>query len=680
LPIRLRPRSRSRSLAQVAVLALVASPLAVLATAGPAHAAPVDIQILATNDFHGRLLPNGAEGGAAVLSGAVKQLKSENPNTVFTAAGDLIGASTFESFIADDEPTIDVLNEAGLEVSAAGNHEFDQGYDDLVGRVQDRANWEYIAANIIEPAGADELAESWVKDFGDVEVGFVGAVTEDLPSLVSPAGIAGVTVTDIVAATNAEATALEAAGADLIVLLVHEGAPGTSLASATDPTNAFGAIVNGVSPDVDAIVSGHTHLAYNHSVPVPAWANEGRAVTERPVVSAGQYGSFLNQLVFTVDTTTGDVAAKTQAILPMVGPDPDGSGPAVGPALYPADPATKTIVDAAVANAEVLGSQPLGEVAGAFNRAKLANGTTENRGGESTLGNLVAEVQQWATETPEAGASQIAFMNPGGLRGDMTGTGTGAFPRTLTYKQAASVQPFANTLVNMDLTGAQIKEALEQQWQRDAAGNVPTRAFLRLGASEGFTYTYDPNLAEGSRITGMWLHGAEIDPAATYSVTVNSFLASGGDNFRAFAGGTDKKDTGKIDLQAMVDYMAAFAAHTPLPVDSTQRAVGVSFRPVPDSDPRGRTVSFDLSSLSFTSASDVRDQQVSVSLGNKVLGVFPVTTVIQAALPGFDEAGTSSVKVRLPASTPLQKAVLTVTGLTTGTKVTVPALKLPLDD
>jgi len=678
LPIRLRPRSRS--LAQAAVLALVASPLAVLATAGPAHAAPVDIQILATNDFHGRLLPNGAEGGAAVLSGAVKQLKSENPNTVFTAAGDLIGASTFESFIADDEPTIDVLNEAGLEVSAAGNHEFDQGYDDLVGRVQDRANWEYIAANIIEPAGADELAESWVKDFGDVEVGFVGAVTEDLPSLVSPAGIAGVTVTDIVAATNAEATALEAAGADLIVLLVHEGAPGTSLASATDPTNAFGAIVNGVSPDVDAIVSGHTHLAYNHSVPVPAWANEGRAVTERPVVSAGQYGSFLNQLVFTVDTTTGDVAAKTQAILPMVGPDPDGSGPAVGPALYPADPATKTIVDAAVANAEVLGSQPLGEVAGAFNRAKLANGTTENRGGESTLGNLVAEVQQWATETPEAGASQIAFMNPGGLRGDMTGTGTGAFPRTLTYKQAASVQPFANTLVNMDLTGAQIKEALEQQWQRDAAGNVPTRAFLRLGASEGFTYTYDPNLAEGSRITGMWLHGAEIDPAATYSVTVNSFLASGGDNFRAFAGGTDKKDTGKIDLQAMVDYMAAFAAHTPLPVDSTQRAVGVSFRPVPDSDPRGRTVSFDLSSLSFTSASDVRDQQVSVSLGNKVLGVFPVTTVIQAALPGFDEAGTSSVKVRLPASTPLHKAVLTVTGLTTGTKVTVPALKLPLDD
>ncbi len=136
----------------------------------------------------------------AILSGAVKQLRSENPNTVFAAAGDLIGASTFESFIQHDEPTIDALNEAGLEVSAAGNHEFDQGYEDLVGRVQERADWEYIAANVEEPAGRDDLAESWTKEIDGVTVGFVGAVTEDLPSLVSPAGIEGVTVTDIVAA------------------------------------------------------------------------------------------------------------------------------------------------------------------------------------------------------------------------------------------------------------------------------------------------------------------------------------------------------------------------------------------------------------------------------------------------------------------------------------------------
>jgi 5'-nucleotidase len=672
----IRRHPRSRSFVTTTVVALVASPLAILTTAAPAHAAPVQIQILATNDFHGRLLPNGAEGGAAVLAGAVKQLEAGNPNTVFAAAGDLIGASTFESFIADDEPTIEALNEAGLDVSAAGNHEFDRGYADLAGRVQTLADWEYIAANIVEPDGADQLAESWTQTLGGVKVGFVGAVTEDLPSLVSPAGIQGVTVTDIVAATNAEAAALKAAPdpADVVVLLVHEGAPSTALADAVDPTNAFGEIVNGVSPDVDAIVSGHTHLAYNHSVPVPAWAAEGRPVTERPVVSAGQYGSNLNRLVFTVESTTGDVTAKTQEILPLNGPDPDGSGPGVPPALYPADPATQTIVDAAVAEAEELGKQPLGTLAGAFNRAKLADtDSTENRGGESTLGNLVAEVQRWATELPITGSAQIAFMNPGGLRQDMAGTTPGDFPRTLTYKQAAVVQPFANTLVNMDLTGAKIEEVLEQQWQRDEDGEVPTRPFLRLGASKGFTYTYDPARPEGDRITGMWLNGTAIEPASTYSVTVNSFLASGGDNFRAFRDGTDRKDTGKVDLQAMVDYLAEFAATTPLPVDSTQRAVGVSFPAgAPRSYRAGSTVAFELSSLSFTSPSDVRDQQVTVRLGDRVLGSFPVTTDIQTALPGFDEAGTASVSVRLPRGTRGRHARLTVTGATTGTRVFVP--------
>lgn len=630
-----------------------------------------EVQILGTNDFHGRLLANGVEGGAAVLSGAVKQLKTENGNTVFTAAGDLIGASTFESFIQDDEPTIDALNEAGLEVSAAGNHEFDQGYEDFVGRVQDRADWEYIAANVEEPTGRDDLAETWVKDFGDVEVGFVGAVTEDLPFLVSPGGIEGVTVTDITDATNAAAAELKAAGAEAVVLLVHEGAPSTTYESATDPTNAFGAIVNGVSPDVDAIISGHTHLAYNHSVPVPEWETEGRAVTERPVVSAGQYGSNLNQLKFQFDDG-GVVTGKSQAILAMA-TDADGSGPGTTfVANYPVDAATKAIVDSAVAVAETLGAQPLGEIDGAFNRAKLADGTTENRGGESTLGNLVAEVQRWATASVEAGEAQIAFMNPGGLRADMAGT-AGDFPRVLTYKQAAVVQPFANTLVNMDLTGAKIKEALEQQWQRDSAGNVPTRPFLRLGTSEGFTYTYDPDLPEGSRITGMWLDGVPIDLGASYSVTVNSFLATGGDNFRAFVGGTDKRDTGKVDLEAMVDYMAEFAGTEPLPVDFTQRAVGANFpADAPASYAPGSSVQFELSSLSFTSPTDTRDSEVTVSLGGVDLGTFDVTTTVQAALPGFDEAGTASVDVTLPAGTPAGPAVLTVTGVLTGTVALVP--------
>ena len=417
---------------------------------------------------------------------------------------------------------------------------------------------------------------------------------------------------------NTEAADLVAQGADVVVMLVHEGAPTTNCATMNQAGTAWGDIVNTVSPDVDAIVSGHTHLAYNCSFPVPEWA--GRAVTDRPVVSAGQYGTNLNQLLFTVDSVTGDVSAVSQTILPLESPS--------NVALYPADPTVAQIAADAAAAAEVLGAQPLGQIGGEFNRAKLANGTTENRGGESTLGNLVAEVQRWATEAPESGSAEIAFMNPGGLRADMIGTGTGSFPRTLTFKQAALVQPFANTLVNMDLTGAQIKTVLEQQWQpRDSLNRLLTRPFLRLGVSEGFEYTYSerivtefpldnpatPDVDESltsyqgryGTVTGMWLNGVPIDPAATYSVTVNSFLATGGDNFFELNNGTGKRDTGKIDLTAMVDYMAAFAGTTPLPVDYEQHAVDVTFPAgAPATYLPTSTVTFDVKSWAMSTAAD----------------------------------------------------------------------------
>jgi 5'-nucleotidase len=642
-----------------------------------------EIQVLATNDFHGRLTrsPSSAEAGAAVLSGAVKQLREANPNTVFAAAGDLIGASTFESFIQDDKPTIDALNEAGLEVSSVGNHEFDKGYDDLVNRVMAEydeddnpkggAEWKYIGANVrLKSNDSHAIPASWIKDFGDVQVGFVGAVTEDLPSLVSPAGIEDIKVTDIVDEANAEAEALTGEGADIVVLLVHEGAATTALSSATDDS-AFGQIVNGVDADIDAIVSGHTHLAYNHAVTVPEWVTEGRDVTTRPVVSAGQYGYNLNKLVFSYDTDSDEVVGLDQSVVALQSCTAGctGSTQTWSP-NFTADPAVTSIVDAAVAAAETLGAQPLGEIGGGFNRAKLSNGTTENRGGESTLGNLVAEVQRWATEQPESGSAQIAFMNPGGLRADMVGTGSGAFPRTLTYKQAAVVQPFANTLVNMDLTGANIKLALEQQWQRDASNNVPSRPFLRLGISDGFKYTYDPAKAEGSRVTGMWLDGVAIDPAATYSVTVNSFLASGGDNFRAFNNGTGKQDTGKVDLQAMVDYMDEFGSEAAVPVDYTQRSVGVSF-PVdaPASYAPGAEVAFAASSLAFSTAADTKDTNVTVYLGNQPLRTTGVTNTIGDAV--FDEYGTAPVTFVVPAGTPAGPTVFRLVGNQTGTEVPV---------
>ena len=636
-------------------------------TAAPSS---TDVQIIGSNDYHGRL------AAGPRLAAYVKDARQNNANTIFAAAGDLVGATTFESFIQHDKPTIDVMNEAGLEVSAVGNHEFDAGYNDLVNRImkpyhpetnpEGGANWKYLGANVkFKADDTPALDGTWIRDFGDVEVGFIGAVTEDLPSLVAAAGIASIKVTSIVDATNAAATDLEAAGADVIVLLTHEGASTTSYARATDPTTAFGAIVNGVGPKVDAIVSGHTHLAYNHSVPVPAWAD--RAVKERPVVSAGQYGENLNKLVFNVDNATGEVLAKTQDV--------------IGFAQFPAtgDAATQAIVTDANSKAAVLGARPLGKIKAGFSRAKFSNGTSENRGGESTLGNQVAEVQRWAT------TADIAVMNPGGLRTDMMGVCPGSnptcvggteYPRTVTYKNAADVQPFANTLMTMDLTGASLKKVLEQQWQRNATGGVPTRPFLKLGVSEGFEYTYDPTRPEGDRITGMYLDGVRILSGSTYKVAANSFLASGtGDNFFAFSEATNKRDSGKIDLQTMVDFMAEFALDSdPLDVDFAQRAVGVIGGT--GEYAVGEMVTVNLTSLAMTGAGDVKDSTLSVMFGSRRVGEFPVDNTVNASGDGNsnDEAGKATVSFRVPSVDQGGIHNVTITGTTTGTRVTVPVM------
>ncbi|WP_446666128.1 5'-nucleotidase C-terminal domain-containing protein [Flexivirga sp. B27] len=661
-----------------------------MSLAAPSHADAADgdtqVQVLGINDFHGRIQANGQEAGAAVLAGAVNELRTQQPNTIFAAAGDLIGASTFESFIAHDKPTIDALNASGLEVSAVGNHEFDQGYDDLTKRVMapydattnpyGGAKWKYLGANVkFRDSGDPALDPTWVKDMNGVKVGFVGAVTEHLPELVSPGGIDKIQVTDIADAVNTEADRLKSSGdADIVVMLVHEGAPNTSCESVTDPTNDFGKVVTGLDDNVDAVVSGHTHLTYNCMVDVPGWA--GRAVTQRPVVSAGQYGYNLDQLNFTV-SAEGDVTgveSNTLALTKQVD-DPNSDDPAdkIWVPNYAADGTVGTIVDKAVANADVLGKKPLGDIAGPFNRAKDSAGI-ENRGGESTLGNLVAEAQRWATESSTTGSAQIAFMNPGGLRADMVGNNDAGYPTVLTYKQAATVQPFANTLVNMKLTGAQIKQVLEQQWQPEGA----SRPFLRLGISQGFTYTYDPAGAENDHVRGMWLNGEPIDESTSYSVTVNSFLAAGGDNFLELANGTDKKDTGQTDLQGMVDYMAAKASDSALPVDNSQRSVGVHFPDgAPSSYQAGDEVAFDLSSLAMSTGT-VKDSSVTVKLGDQELGSFPVNSTVSAG-DKADEVGTASVKVTLPQGTPAGTATLTITGDSTGTstQVSVPVEAAP---
>lgn len=342
---------------------------------------PVSIDIATINDFHGRVEADGAAAGAASMAGAVKQFRAANPNTIFAAAGDLIGASTFTSFIDHDTPTIDALNAAGLDVSAAGNHEFDQGWADLRDRVQERAEWEYISSNVfLKDTDEHALAPSWVKEVQGIRVGFIGAVTEDLPTLVSPDGIADLDVRSIVDSVNAEADDLtdgdESNGeADVLILLVHEGAATAELSSIT-PDSPLGKIASGVDDDVDAIVSAHTHLAYNH------------LIDGRPVVSAGQYGENIGLMNIKVDPATKELMSISNEVKPLT---------AAGAPIYPAVPEVTDIVAKAKTSADTLGAVKVGEITGNFNRARQSDGTTENRGGESTIGNFVPDVQKWAT-------------------------------------------------------------------------------------------------------------------------------------------------------------------------------------------------------------------------------------------------------------------------------------------
>ncbi|WP_243230583.1 ExeM/NucH family extracellular endonuclease [Microbacterium sp. CIAB417] len=601
---------------------------------------PVSIDIVTINDFHGRIEADGAAAGAAVLAGAVQQLREANPNTVFAAAGDLIGASTFTSFIQDDNPTIDALNAAGLDVSAAGNHEFDQGWDDLEGRVQDRADWEYISANVfVTETGEPALAPSWVTELDGVKVGFIGAVTEELDSLVSPEGIADLEVRSVVDSVNdvaADLTDGEAGNgeADVLILLVHEGATSTEVESIT-PESALGEIVAGVDDSVSAIVSAHTHLAYNH------------VIDGRPVVSAGQYGENFGLMNLQVDPESKELLSITNEIKPLT---QDGEP------LYPAVTEVQDIVDAAKAEADVLGAEKVGEITADFNRARQSNGS-ENRGGESTIGNFVADVQKWAT------GADLALMNPGGIRANLSYASTGVTDPdgNVTFREAATVQPFANTLVTLELTGAQLKSVLEEQWQPEGA----SRPFLKLGVSEGLVYTYDPSAAQGERITSITLDGTAIDPAATYVVAANSFLAAGGDNFATFADGANKADTGKIDLSSMVDWFDANGTATP---DLAQRAVGVTLSPADaDGYSAGDQVSIDLSSLAF-SAGEANGTEVAVSLGDTVLASGPIDPAI---VDTTDEAGRASLSFTVPDGVTGDQA-LTVSVAETGTTVQVP--------
>ncbi|MFI7079806.1 ExeM/NucH family extracellular endonuclease [Micromonospora sp. NPDC049903] len=592
-------------------------------------ASPVDLQLLTINDFHGRLespaTVNGQPvGGAAQLAGLVNQLRAQNPNTAFVSAGDNIGASTFISAIDDDNPTIDFLNQAGLTASAVGNHEFDQGMTDLTDRVMERADFPILGANVYR-GDSRALPAYSVSTIGGVKVGFIGVVTEQTASLVSPDGIAGLTFRDPAAEANLVAAQLKDGNpdngeADVVVLLTHEGAATENIDSpealANDPV--FGKFTR-VDATIDAIFSGHTHQPYAFEVPVPGTDKL------RPVVQAEDYGKRLGKVTLTFDPQSKSVTAADASLVDVVG--------------APQDPAVADIVAAAKVKAQELGQRKLGEITADVRRAYTDG--NEDRGKESALGNFIADVQLAGTADAGRGGAQIAFMNPGGLRADLLYRTDG----TVSYADAFSVQPFSNDVVTKSYTGAEIKQVLEQQWQPAGA----SRPVLWLGVSKGFSYTYDPTAAQGSRITSMQLDGAPIDPAGTYRVTVNSFLASGGDNFTTLGGGTDRVTTGDNDLTMLTNYLAA---NSPVTADTTPRSTVGQGDPEWDVTVQARTQCVGTNAYVSVSAQNADDVALTIELvtpygSRKVTDVAPGKTAFQSfnTRAKTVAAGTSTVKV-----------------------------------
>lgn len=624
--------------------------------AAPAQAADdVTISLLDINDFHGRI-----DADTVKFAGTVEQFRADagEDNTLFLSAGDNIGASLFASASQQDEPTIDVLNALDLAVSALGNHELDRGTDDLTGRVADRADFDYLAANVIDTAtGQPLLPASETFEVGGLDVAVVGAVTEETPTLVSPGAIGTLEFTDPVEAVNETVADLEALPdpPDVIVAAYHEGAgagtpDGATVEEEVAAGGAFADIVENTAPEVDAIFTGHTHKQYAWDGPV---AGVDRT---RPVLQTGSYGEAIGHISLTVDGDTGEVAAYDQEVVPRTTTDD-----ATLVAQFPRVAEVARITEAALARAAEVGGQPVAEITDDITTA-FDDGARDDRSRESTLGNLVADAQLAGVQDTPAGAD-LSVVNPGGLRNELYFDGVDDVndDGVVTFAEANAVLPFTNNLSSVSLTGEQLRTVFEQQWQRDAAGDVPSRPYLQLGTSSNVAYTFDPTRDEGDRITSLRVDGDEVDPAATYKVAVPSFLASGGDNFRAFTQGT-AVDTGLLDYEVWIDHLDQ---NSPVAPDFARHAVRVEG--LQDAYTAGDEVSFELPMLDLTSVGSPANTSVTATLvqgeDETPLGEFDVAdgaATVSATLPS-DVSGTASIRVEAAPS---------------GTTATLPAIEI----
>jgi 5'-nucleotidase len=545
------------------ILPLLAVSLALLCPASPAAAETVDLRILAINDFHGNLRPSPGgiriadpddrnkqitvpAGGAEYMATLIKQLRAEPKNTVFVAAGDLIGASPLLSALFHDEPTIESLSMMGLEVAAVGNHEFDAGQDELL-RMQNGgchptdkcqgphpflgAKFHYLAASTIEKnTGKTFFPPYEIKEFDGIPVAFIGLTLKGTADIVSPTGIAGLEFKDEAETVNALVPELKARGVEAIVVLIHEGGyPTGDYNECPGISGAIVDIVKNFDSAIDVVISGHTHQAYVCEI-------DGRLVT-----SGDKFGTIVTAIDVKLDSTTHDViSAKADNVIVR--------------SSYAKDPEQTALLEAYDKVAAPIANRRAGTVTATLSRAP-------NEAGESALGDIIADAQLAATRDDKDGGAVIALTNPGGIRTDILKKDDGA----VSYGDVFASQPFRNQLVTLTLTGAQIKGLLEQQWAD------PKRP-RTLQVSRNFSYAWDATKPYGEHViaNSLSLNGKRIDPAKTYRVTVNNYLSVGGDGFTVLKEGTAQR-VGVYDADALYAYFQANGPVAPLIADRIKR-------------------------------------------------------------------------------------------------------------
>jgi 5'-nucleotidase len=551
----------------VAAIATVAAVVQVGQTGDPT----VDVQLLAINDFHGGLEPaaggtgrigNQDAGGVEYLSTHFARLKATNPNTVVVSAGDNIGATPLLSSLFHDEPSIEALSAAGLQVSALGNHDLDEGWWELfriqkggchpVDGCQDGtpfsgASFSYLAANVtLDPAKADPkrlalaglqgseprplLPAYTVREVGGVRLGFIGLILQGAPRVILADAVRGLTFHPEPEAANDAARALREQGVRAIVVLIHEGGQqgGATAAAASFDINGcqslspqFVDLIDRMSDDIDVVVSGHTHSTYNCML-------DGKLVT-----SASSAGRVVTDIDLRIQRSDGSVVSKSARNI-VVTRD------------VAKDPAQTALLERYRPIGDKVGNRVVGSIAASLTRQ-------ETRAGESALGDVIADALLDAVKNTPGARAEIAMWNPGGIRADLIAP-PGAGPTPVTYAQVFSVVPFGNELIVKSVTGEVLLRMLEEQFGTDR------RRIMQI--SNGFTYSYNQSRPAGQRIdrASIRINGAPLDLNRTYRLATSNFLWDSGDGMSALAAGTDPLLIG-TDYELFTDY---FSRHSPV--------------------------------------------------------------------------------------------------------------------